>query len=122
MLCGKLCHFIHINCSTENLLHGSYTFIHYAAWHNHLEIAQIGVDVESKAVTGNPASNSHTDGGNLFITNPDAGQPFYALARNAILGNHANQNFFNITHITMDITTIRFQIDNRIAYKLPVSV
>ena len=69
-----------------------------------------------------PSRNSHSNRRDLFIAHPDAGKALDAPALNPVVRNRANQYFFQVAHITMNVTAIRFEINDGITDKLTRSM
>src|SRR5262249_9124414 len=87
---NSLSDFTHIQGMAENLRKGSDAFIGNAAGDDHLKVAQVGIDVEGKAVACDPAGDPHADGGYLFIANPHAREPRDARSGHSEIGNRAD--------------------------------
>src|SRR5436853_3822322 len=117
-MCDDAGDFAQIHCPACELGKRGHAFVSDAAWHDHPKVLQVGVDVEREAVTGNPARDSDADGGDLFVTDPHAGQPGDALAFDTVFANRANQDFFDVAHVTVHVAAIRLEIDHRIADQL----
>ena len=114
--------FAEINFAPKNSRDRSHAFICYPARDNHLKESQIGVYIERKSMACYPSRNSHSNRRDLFIANPDAGKPLDAPALNPIIRNRANQYFFEVAHITVNVAAIRFEIDDWITDELTGSV
>jgi hypothetical protein len=114
--------FAEINFAPKNSRDRSHAFIRYPARNNHLKEFQIGVHIERESMASYPSRNSHSNRRDLFIAHPNASKPLDAPALNPVIRNRANQYFFEVAHVAMNITAIRFEIDDWITNELPGAV
>lgn len=92
--------------------------------HNGCEILEIGVYVESKAMTRDPAADVDSNRSNLPILDPHT-QLFAAPTRfriNAQLRQGCDKNPLQVMNISSNVTSVGVEIDDRIANQLPRSV
>src|SRR5207249_2197035 len=99
-----------------------HTAIRNSAGNDEVEVIEIGGDVEGKSVAGDPAGKPHADGRQLFPTYPDAGQSWNPFSLDSEIGRCPNQHILQIAHVTVHVTAIGLQIENRIADDLTRTV
>jgi hypothetical protein len=83
-----------------------------------IEVLEICRHIERKTVAGYPARNADTDGGQLLATDPHSGEALHAARVDPVLASRTNQHLFEIANVSMNILTIRFEINDRIANNL----
>src|SRR5262245_15202158 len=59
---------------SEQALHGCDAPVGETARHNQVKIPQVGPDVEGEPMARHPPRDADSDGGNLFVADPDTGQ------------------------------------------------
>jgi len=64
---------IQVNGSSQQIAQGSDGTIQDSTGMNELEVTQIGIDVESEAMFGDPAADVNTDGSQFSPARPDTG-------------------------------------------------
>jgi hypothetical protein len=119
---GYLGNFAEINFAPKNSRDRRHAFISYPARDNHLKEFQIGVYIERESMTRYPSRNSHSNRRDLFIANPDASEALDATALDSVIRNRANQYFFEVAHVAMNIAAIGFEIDYWITDELTGAV
>src|SRR4029078_9594435 len=93
-----------------------------AARDDEIEIGEICRDVEREPVPRNPVAGVNTDGRDLLSSGPDAGESGVALTRDSVVGQRIDQRLFDLPQVPMQVLTVPFQIDDRIADELTRSV
>jgi hypothetical protein len=93
-----------------------------AAGDDQAEIVQIGADIEGEPVTGYPAREAHTDRGQFVATHPDAGQARDPRRRDPEIACHPYEDFFEVTHVAVDVATIGIEVNDRVAHDLAGTV
>ena len=73
-------------------------------------------------MAGHPARDPDTDRGQLLTAYPDTGEAVYTTRLDSVVAGRANQHFFEITDVSMDVLPIGSQTDDRIANDLSGSV
>ncbi len=84
------------------------------AGNNTIEFRKVGIDVEGKAVYGDPFADTHAEGGNLLSFDPDTGQPLLPVRLNIELCKSEDDDLFEATEIAVNIGKVPVQIDDRI--------
>lgn len=115
---GDVRHFPQLNRPPQNARKRSDPFIGYAARDDHFEVAEIGVDVQRKTVAGDPTRDSHADGTDLLIADPNPSQAGYSRSSDAELREGSNQHLFDVAHVAVNIAAVRLEVDDGIADKL----
>lgn len=93
-----------------------------------VEVIQVGIYVEGKAVHGYPAAGPHAEGANLpcgafvFMIDPDAGETLDPSGFYAVYLHCPDDDLFQRTHILMNVGEEVIKVENRIAYYLTRSV
>lgn len=65
-----------------------------------------------------PARNPHTDRSQFFVTDPNTGQPIDPAGFDSEIAGSSDQYFFEVAHISADVTTIGGKFDDRISNQL----
>ena len=73
-------------------------------------------------MTGDPAREADADCRQLFATDPYAGETLGAMRGDAVIACRANQYFFEVTDVPVDVAAIGLQIDDGIADELTGAV
>src|SRR5947209_1337440 len=107
----------HINFAVEKFSHRSYRFAFAGDYQ--IEETKVRVDVQSKAVRRHPSRNVNAYGCDLACARVNARQTLYAKALDSEIGKRANQYFFQLAHVAMNILALRTQAYNRITNNLP---
>src|SRR3954470_21038985 len=94
------------------------TLIRDATGHDEVEMAEVGGDVQGKAVAGYPSGDSDTDSRKLLVADPHAGQHRHPGSRHAEPEYRTNQHLFQIANVTVNVTAIRAQVDDGVADEL----
>src|SRR5882724_3166896 len=79
-----------------------------------IKIAEIGVDVECKPVGCHPTSEMYPDCRHLPLRRMYAGKALNAKSLDSEICHCADQDFFQITHIPVNVFTFRTETDNGI--------
>src|SRR5689334_19144483 len=87
-----------------------------------VEVTEIRVDVERKAVRRDPAGDVNSDRRNFTARRVNPGQALDAKRLDAEIRQRANQDLFQVANVTMDVFAVRAEIDNRIPNHLPETV
>jgi hypothetical protein len=66
----------------------------------------------------NPAADPDADGSQFFSPNPDASEAFDAMRGNAVIECGADEDFFEIANVPMNVTPIRLKIDDGVSHDL----
>ena len=111
-----------INFTPKNSRDRSHSLIRYSARNDHLEVAEISIHIQRESVACYPSRNSHSNRRDFFITYPNARKPYDAPAFNSVIRDRANQHFFEVAHVAMNVTAIRFEIDDGITDELTGAV
>ncbi len=69
-----------------------------------------------------PASHSHANRGNLFLSHPHSGQPVFSLRAEPILGQDSDQHRLKRTQIRVHVPTMACQVEDRITHQLAWSM
>jgi hypothetical protein len=109
----------HIYDPAQSSRHRCHTSARNAAGNDQIKMVELGVDVECEAVTRDPSRDAHPNGRDLLVAHPDAGQPFDAAGIDTVIGGRANEDRFEIAHVTVNVATVGVQVDDRIADNLP---
>src|SRR5581483_4155161 len=92
------------------------------AGHDTVEVAQVGADVERKAVERHPAAEADADRGNLGVADPDAGQTRAAPGANPAVRQRVDHDLFKIAQVAQNVARGALQPKNRIADELSRAV
>src|SRR6185369_13003684 len=87
-----------------------------------VEITEVRVDVECKAVRRDPARDVNSDRGDFTAPGVYARQTLDAKRLDTKIRQRPDQNFFQIADVTMEVFAIRAEVDNRIPNDLPETV
>src|SRR5690242_10323741 len=71
-----------------------------------VEVTEIRVDVECKAVRRHPARDVDADGRNFTAARVNAGQTFDTKRFDIEIRQRANQNLFQVADVTMDVLAV----------------
>jgi len=93
--------------------------IRNAARHDEVEMAEVGRMVQRETMARDPPRNPDADGGQLLVPDPDAGESPDAPGLNTVIGRGPDHHFFQVTDVTVNVTTIRLQVDDGISDDLP---
>jgi len=112
------------NGMAELLGQGSHGLIPNPARHNPRKAAQIGVDVEGKAVHAYPARELHAQGGDFprGRGEPYSGQTGYAMSGEAPVCQGAEDDFLQGAHVPANVAAEALQPQNGIPYDLTGTV
>src|SRR5437763_4568165 len=110
----------HINFSVEKFSHRSYRFAF--AGNYQIEETKVRVDVQCKAVRRHPSRYVNAYGRDLACGRVDTRQTLDAKALDSEIHHCANQYFFQLAHVAMNVLALRTQAYNRITYDLPKPV
>src|SRR5262249_31309039 len=83
--------------------------------HDHAEVFELRVYVESKSVAGNPARDPYANGCDLFVSNPYTGQAGNPGAFDPKIPEGADQYLFDSAHVAVHITPATLQYDYGVA-------
>ena len=67
---------------------------------------------------GNPAATAHTDGGDLAVVQPEAGQPRQTLTLQAQLRQNIQNDLFQLTQIPVQIGRAALKVQHRVGHQL----
>ena len=76
------------------------------------------INVEGQAVLGDPAATTHTDGGNLAVVQPEAGQPGQTLTLQAQLRQNIQNDLFQLTQMPVQIGRAALKVQHRVGHQL----
>ena len=115
-----------MNRGIDFVLHAGYRAIRNSAWHDQVEVAQVGGHVQRKSMRGNATRDMHADCGDLLLRDgpsgqrPDSGAFRNSLGDNAIAGTGANEDFLQLANIvdSAETRSKAAQIDDRITDQL----
>lgn len=114
--------FCAIHAATEQALHRCGAAIGDATRDDQIEATEIRCDVQCEPVAGDPPRNADADGRQLFAPDPHAGQSFDATGLDTVVGRDADQDFFEIANVPVNIATVRIQVEDRVANDLAGTV
>src|SRR5262244_352135 len=105
-----MCNLLRIGAMIELVVHRGHRLGFNPARHDQMEIAEIGVDVQSEAVRGNSARDVNADGSDLRFScrasldvpilrfGPYPGETRDAVRRDPEIGAGTNQHVFQTSH------------------------
>ncbi len=89
---------------------------------NQVEVAEICIDVEREAMSGDPARDVDADRGNFPARSMHARQTFNTKRLDTKICQRANQDLFQIAYVAVYVFTVRAQADNWITDNLAQAV
>src|SRR5215213_10594535 len=93
-----------------------------SAGYDQIEVAEIGADVESKAMECDPLLHVNPDAGNLASARPNASESRIRSCYDAQLCQRTDQSVLEATQIPVKVLTMLPQIDNGVTHKLAGTV
>src|SRR5215203_2997855 len=86
--------------------------------YDQIEVAEIGADVESKAMECDPLLHVNPDAGNLAAARPHASQPRIRSCHDAELCQGLDQTALEATQVPVKVLAMLPQIDDGVTHKL----
>lgn len=79
-------------------------------------------DVDGEAVHADPFPNTHADGGEFTVLDPDAGEAFAAAGLDSENGAGADEGVLKMAQMSVEVPAVRVQVEDRIADELAGAV
>jgi len=99
-------------------LDACHLYIGYSARNDHVEVGQVGCDIESEPVPADPLLNVNADARNLAIFGPDSSVPFFALSFDAKARECMNQTLLYLAKKPVKILAVFAEVEYGIANQL----
>ena len=103
---------------TGQPLNRRHPFVYDAARNEEVEMLELGIDVEGKAVARDPPRDSHPDSRQFVVADPHAGEPRQPVRRNPEGSYGLDQHRFQVANVAMDVTSIGPKIEDRVPDQL----
>jgi hypothetical protein len=124
VVCETRLYFFESDVAVEELFKGGGFAVGDAAGNDKVEIAEVGGDVVSEAVGGDPAADVDADGGKFFFgyvaggLNPDAGFAGDAIGGDAEIGGGTDHGLFEGADVPVNVAANRIEIEDGVANDL----
>ena len=79
----------------------------HTARHDPVEVGKVRLHIEADPVEAHPAPQLHTDSGDLSFGSVDTSKPFDPKRIDTEIGHRPDQNFLNITNVSVYVFAIR---------------
>src|SRR5882724_11688489 len=104
------------------LFHGCHGDIIDAARNDVIKGRKIAAHVQRKAVHRDPMANTHANGSDLALADPNSGKRFASRSGDAVSSDKLNEQSLEPPQIFVQIVTTPVKIDKRIPHQLPGSM
>ena len=79
-------------------------------------------DIEGEPMAGDPSGDPDANGRQFLAPHPHASSSLRALRSDAESGGRSDENFFEVTHVTVHVAPVGFEVEDRVAHQLAWAV
>src|SRR5439155_19735843 len=90
----------------------------YTAGNYEIEVREIGRDVESEAMPGDPIASVNANRRDLLLACPHSGKRGVALTGDAVIRERVDQRLLDLSQVPMQVLAVTFKIDDGVADQL----